>query len=67
MRSIRVNLLLMHNIYIMHITMIRPKQGIEAVIGKLGIEPLMNGADQLLAFRGIGNCNFRRNADCGRF
>jgi hypothetical protein len=53
--------------YIVHITMIHPRQGIEAVIGELGIEPLMNGVDQLLAFRGIGNCNFRRNADCGRF
>jgi hypothetical protein len=41
--------------YIVHITMIHPRQGIEAVIGELGIEPLMNGVDQLLAFRGIGN------------
>ena len=61
MRSITVNLLLvhimhfLHVMHIVHITVIHSRHGIGAVIGKLGIEPFMNGVDQRLIFRRIGN------------
>ena len=53
-RSISVNLLFVHVLHIMHIvhiTVIHSRHGIGAVIGELGVEPLMNGGDQRLVFR----------------
>jgi hypothetical protein len=45
----------LHSVHFLHITVIHSRHGIGAVIGKLGVEPLMNGGDQRLIFRGIGN------------
>ena len=40
---------------LVHITVFHSMHGIGTVIGKLGIEPVMNGIDQSLILRRIGN------------
>lgn len=52
---IRANLLFVHIMHVLHITVIHSRHGIGTMIGKLGIKTLMNGGYQRLIFRRIGN------------